>query len=115
MHRMGARHRHRRVMLFGIRRQGAKQAMSLHLHARGKVDFVRVAIGAAVAGNQSPQVTYHDRPTIRAEQLAQEVIRLGIKDVDLAVAEISHKKIVGEFPETRGRDGKPPRRIKGPP
>src|SRR6516162_1179115 len=104
-------HRHGRLVAFWNCREAAKETVGLVLHARRKVDLVRIAAGIAGAGNKRPEIPYRDRSTVGVFQLAEEMIVLRIEDIDGPIAEISDKEIVGELSKARGRDRKSPGRI----
>ena len=96
-------------MSHGIRGQAAEQALCLILHAGGKIERVGTSSLAAIAGSNGPQIPDRDRLSVRAVELALEVIVLEVESINRAVTEISDQQITGQLAKTIGRDRQPPR------
>lgn len=93
-------------------REFSEQAMRFVLHARGEIDAVRIAVRAAVAGHEGPEIADHDLIAAGIVHRAEEMEVVRIVGINPPVPEIPNQKVVGEFPEALSRAAPPrwPRR-----
>src|ERR1700675_4797499 len=97
-----------------MRRNTAKQPMSLVFDTRGEVKGTGTPACAPIARADRPQVADHDWLPVRPLQRALELVGVEVEGVDHAVPKISNQQIAGELAEALGRDRQSPRRVERP-